>query len=292
MRKILLLFFYTCLTLFLVACGSADETEGTDESTADTTTSEENGTEKGEMETLVVGASNVPHAEILEEARPLLAERGIELVIETFQDYILPNTALDEGDLDANYFQHIPYLNLQIEEHGYDFVSAGGIHIEPIGVYSKRHESLHDLPEGGTILMGNSVANHGRILTMLEKEGIIKLDENVDKTEATVEDIIENPKNLQFNYEFEESYLPQVYENDEGDAVLINSNYALDVGLNPLEDSIAIEDSDSPYANVIAVRRGDENLEKIQILVEVLRSEEIQQFILDKWNGAVVPVSE
>lgn len=288
MRKAVLFVFLMIAMLALVACGAAEEAEGQDHSA---TPNEEN-SDNGEMETLIVGASNVPHAEILEEAKPLLEEQGIELIIETFQDYVLPNKALDEGSLDANYFQHIPYLNLQIEEHGYDFVSAGGIHIEPIGVYSKRHDSLDELPDGAIILMGNSVANHGRILAILEKEGIITLDENVDKTEATTEDIIDNPKNLQFNYEFEESYLPQAYENDEGDAVLINSNYALDVGLNPLEDSIAIEESDSPYANVIAVRRGDEDLEKVKTLVEVLRSEEIQDFILDTWGGSVVPVSE
>jgi len=294
MRKAVLFLFVSTI-LVLAACGSADETEGTEndtESAHETETTEEVSDSEEEMETLVVGASNVPHAEILEEAAPLLQEKGIELVIETFQDYILPNTALEEEDLDANYFQHIPYLNLQIEEHGYDFVSAGGIHIEPIGLYSKRHTSVDEIPEGGTILMGNSVANHGRVLAMLEKEGLITLDDGVDKTEATVEDIIDNPHDLQFNYEFEESYLPQVYENDEGDAVLINSNYALDVGLNPMEDSIAIEDSDSPYGNVIAVRNGDEELEKIKILVEVLRSEEIQDFILETWEGSVVPVSE
>lgn len=299
MRKALLFFLSISIIFLLVACGSAEETEGTDDTTNDSTNettaseqSDEGNASDGEMETLIVGASNVPHAEILEEAAPMLEEKGIELVIETFQDYILPNTALEEGDLDANYFQHIPYLDLQIEEHGYDFVSAGAIHIEPIGVYSKRHSSLDEIPEDGTILMGNSVANHGRVLSMLEREGIITLDESVDKTEATVEDIVDNPKNLQFNYDFEESYLPQVYENDEGDAVLINSNYALDVGLNPMEDSIAIEDSDSPYGNVIAVRNGDEELEKVKILVEVLRTEEIQDFILEKWNGSVVPISE
>src|SRR5690625_1572873 len=294
-RDLLFVLLFGAL-LILAACGSDEPTDAkngeTEAETADDAEETTEATENGEMDTLVVGASNVPHAEILEEAAPLLEEQGIELVIETFQDYVLPNTALEEEDLDANYFQHIPYLNLQIEEHGYDFVSAGGIHIEPIGVYSKRHDSLDELPEEGTILMGNSVANHGRVLSMLEREGLITLDESVDKTEATVEDIVENPKNLQFNYDFEESYLPQVYENDEGDAVLINSNYALDVGLNPMEDSIGIEDSDSPYSNVIAVRSGDEDLEKVKTLVEVLRTEEIQEFILDKWDGSVVPVSE
>src|SRR5690625_3383190 len=193
MRKTMLFVLLMGTILVLAACSSADETESTEDETetteAEAETSEEASDNEGEAEeeTLIVGASNVPHAEILEEAAPLLGEQGIELVIETFQDYILPNTALEEEDIDANYFQHIPYLNLQIEEHGYDFVSAGGIHIEPIGLYSKRHESIDDIPEGGTILMGNSVANHGRDLAMLEREGLLTLDESVDYKAATVE---------------------------------------------------------------------------------------------------------
>lgn len=287
MRKFILSSMYIVMLTLMIACGGGgEEQEAVNENNEATSVDGEG------METLVVGASNIPHAKILEKASPLLEEKGIDLVIETFQDYVLPNTALDEGDLDANYFQHVPYLELQIKEHGFDFVDAGGIHIEPIGVYSKKHESLEEIPEGGQILMGNSVANHGRILSLLERENLIKLEDGVDRTKATIEDIVENPKDLKFNYEFEESYLPQVYENDEGDAVLINSNYALDVGLNPMEDSIAIEDADSPYVNVIVVRAGDEDKEKIKTLVEVLRSPEIQNFIIDEWNGAVVPVTK
>ncbi|WP_064092888.1 MetQ/NlpA family ABC transporter substrate-binding protein [Rossellomorea aquimaris] len=245
-----------------------------------------------ESKELVVGASNVPHAEILEKVKPILEEKGIELKIETYQDYILPNKDLDNGDLDANYFQHIPYLEAQKEEHGYDFENAGGIHIEPIGVYSQKYKSLEELPEGATILMSNSVADHGRILTLLEEKGLITLNEGVDKTKATLDDIAKNPKKLQFDYEYEAALLPQLYENGEGDAVLINSNYAIDSGLNPLKDSIAIEDKNSPYVNVIAVNKGDENKEEVKALVEALRSKEIQDFISEEWDGAVVPVSE
>lgn len=194
--------------------------------------------------------------------------------------------------MDANYFQHIPYLESQKKEHGYDFVNAGGIHIEPIGVYSKKYKTLEELPKGATILMSSSVADHGRILTMLEKEGLIKLKDGVKKEEATVEDIAENKKDLKFDYNYEAALLPQAYNNGEGDAVLINSNYAIDAGLNPLKDSIAIEDKDSPYVNVIAVRKGDEDKEKIKALVEVLHSKEIQDFILKEWGGAVVPVNK
>ncbi|SHS05389.1 ABC transporter substrate-binding protein [Mycobacteroides abscessus subsp. abscessus] len=282
MKKFLSLFLSLAVALVLAACGTAKE----DESNAG------EGEEEAETTELVVGASNVPHAEILEEAKSLLAEKGIELKIETFQDYILPNQALESGDLDANYFQHIPYLESQMAEHGYDFANAGGIHIEPMGVYSKKYKSLEELPEGAHIIMSSSVADHGRILTMLEKEGLITLKEGVNNVEATVEDIAENPKNLHFDTEYEASLLPQIFNNDEGDAVLINSNYAIDAGLNPIEDSIAIEDKESPYVNVIAVRKGDENSEAIKALVEVLHSQEIQDFILEKYEGAVVPVSE
>ncbi|WP_019414549.1 MetQ/NlpA family ABC transporter substrate-binding protein [Paenisporosarcina sp. TG20] len=244
----------------------------------------------GDSKELLVGASNVPHAEILEKAKPLLEEQGIELVIETYQDYVLPNKDLESGDLDANYFQHVPYLTSQIADHGYDFVNAGGIHIEPIGVYSKKYKSLDELPDGGTILISNSVADHGRILSMLEAEGLLTLAEGIDKTKAEVKDIVENPKNLQFEAEYEAALLVQMYQNEEGDAVLINSNYAIDAGINPLEDSIAIEKSESPYVNIIAVQAGNENNEEIKALVKVLKSKEIQDFILEEWGGSVVPV--
>ncbi|WP_077214593.1 MetQ/NlpA family ABC transporter substrate-binding protein [Bacillus dakarensis] len=287
MKKWLSLLLAVSFVLLLAACGGGNaEEEPTEGGEAEGDTATE------ETTTLVVGASNVPHAEILEEAKSLLEEKGIELQIETFQDYVLPNQALEAGDLDANYFQHIPYLEGQIAEHGFDFVNAGGIHIEPIGVYSQEYKSLDELPDGAHIIISNSVADHGRILSMLEKEGLIKLNEEVEKTTATIDDIIENPKNLEFDTEYEASLLPQIFNNGEGDAVLINSNYAIDAGLNPLEDSIAIEESDSPYVNVIAVRSEDENKEAIKTLVEVLRSEEIQNFILEKYEGAVVPVTE
>lgn len=281
MKKWLIGFLTAAIVLVLAACGGGEET----------TDKEESGSSE-EDKTIVVGASNSPHAIILEEVKPLLEEQGYDLQIETFQDYVLPNTALEEGELDANYFQHIPYLEAQKKEHGYDFVNAGGIHIEPIGVYSKKYKSLEELPEGATILMSSSVPDHGRILTMLEKEGLITLKDGVVKEEATLDDIAENKKNYKFDYQYEAALLPQVYNNDEGDAVLINSNYAIDAGLNPIEDSIAIEDKESPYVNVVAVRSGDEEKEKIKALIEVLHSKEIQDFILKEWSGSVVPVKE
>jgi D-methionine transport system substrate-binding protein len=284
MKKLWSLTLLLVLSVVLAACGgTSNEAE---DNTGTSNTTEEESTK------LVVGASNVPHAEILEEAKPLLEEKGIELEIETFQDYVLPNKALAEGDLDANYFQHIPYLEGQIAENDYDFVNAGGIHIEPIGIYSKKYKSLDELPEGAEIIMSSSVADHGRALSLLEANGLLTLKEGIDKTAATVEDIADNPKKLTFKTDIEAALLTQVYNNDEGDAVLINSNYAIDAGINPLEDSIAIEDSKSPYVNVIAVRSEDENNEAIKTLVEVLHSKEIQDFITNEYGGAVVPVSE
>ena len=269
--------------LALAACGTKDKEDGASGS------NNAAGGDK-ELTKLVVGASNTPHAVILEKVKPLLKEKGIDLEIETYQEYILPNKDLESGLLDANYFQTIPYLESQIADFGYDFVNAGGIHIEPMGVYSKKYKSLDELPDGATVLMSNSVSDHGRVLEMLEENGLITLAEGVDKVKAELTDIVDNPKNLKFEPDYEAALLPTLYNNNEGDAVLINSNYAIDAGLNPLEDSIAIEKTDSPYVNVITVRSGDENSEAIKALVEVLTSEEIQEFILKEWSGSVVPV--
>lgn len=282
-KKVLASTLVSASVLALAACGSDDE---------GTNTGSTNNADKEESSTLVVGASNTPHAIILEQVEPILEEQGIDLEIETYQDYILPNQDLEGKEIDANYFQHIPYFEAQIEEFGYDFANAGGIHIEPIGVYSKKYNSLSELPEGATILLSNSVADHGRMLSLLEQEGLIKLKEGIDKTKAETSDIVENPKNFEFDANTEASLLYQMYENEEGDAVLINSNYAIDNGLNPLEDSIAIESSESPYVNIIAVRAGDEDSEKIKALVEALHSEKIQEFILEEWGGSVVPVTK
>lgn len=276
MKKWLGVILSLSLAFVLAACGASNDKSA----------------DKGGATKLVVGASNVPHAEILEQAKPILKEKGIDLEIKKFQDYILPNKALASKELDANYFQHIPYLNAQNKENGYNFVNAGGIHIEPIGVYSKKYKSLKDLPQGAHIIMSNSVADHGRLLSLLESQGLIKLKAGVDKTKATLKDIVDNPKKLKFDTKYEASLLPKIYNNGEGDAVLINSNYAIDAGLNPLKDSIAIEDKNSPYVNVIAVRKGDENRKEIKELVDVLHSKKIQDFILSKYKGAVVPVSK
>jgi len=281
MKKWLGALLAAVLVFALAACGG-----NKDENAA-------GGDKGGELVKLKVGASNVPHAEILEQAKPLLEEKGIDLEIITFQDYILPNKALADKDIDANYFQHIPYLEAQMEEHGYNFVNVGGIHIEPIGLYTKKYKSVEELPNGATIIMSNSVADHGRILSMLQEKGLIKLKEGVDKTRATVNDIVENPKKLKFKADVDAGLLPQVYQNGEGDAVLINANYALDAGLDPAKDPIAVESpKDNPYVNIVAVRKGDENRKEIKTLVEVLQSKEIQDFITEQYKGAVIPAAE
>ncbi|QIZ68856.1 MetQ/NlpA family ABC transporter substrate-binding protein [Geobacillus subterraneus] len=281
MKKWLGALLAALLVFALAACGGNNN----DENAA----GEDKG---GGLVKLKVGASNVPHAEILEQAKPMLKEKGIDLEIITFQDYILPNKALADKEIDANYFQHIPYLESQMKEHGYDFVNAGGIHIEPIGLYSKKYKSIEELPDGATIIMSNSVADHGRILSMLQEKGLIKLKEGVDKTKATVNDIVENPKHLTFKADVDAGLLPQIYQNGEGDAVLINANYALDAGLDPAKDPIAVESpKDNPYVNIVAVRKGDENRKEIKTLVEVLQSKEIQDFIKEKYKGAVIPAA-
>lgn len=242
------------------------------------------------QDTLKVAATSVPHAEILEYIEPILNEDyGIELEIVVVQDYVTPNQFLDSKDVDANYFQHIPYFNNQIEEFGYDFANAGGIHIEPIGIYSQDYSSLDQLPDGATIIFSSSVADHGRILSLLEVAGLIELND-VNRIEATINDIVSNPKNLVFKSDIEASLLPTAYNNNEGDAVIINTNYALQAGLNPLEDAIFLENEDSLFVNIVAVRSEDIDSESINALIEVLSSEIVVNYINEKYEGAVVAV--
>ncbi|RCW62516.1 MetQ/NlpA family ABC transporter substrate-binding protein [Saliterribacillus persicus] len=297
MKKILALLFAALLIFVLAACGTSENEE-----TEDTTNGTEEETEAGSEEeteeadaeptTIVVGATSVPHAEVLEEAAPLLEEENITLEIETYQEYVLPNEDLDNGTLDANYFQHIPYLNDQMEQVGYDFVNLGGIHIEPMGIYSKNITSVDEIPEGTEVIMSRSVADHGRILSLLQNEGNITLDDSIDPIAATVDDVTENPLNLEFDASIDAGLLPEFYEREEDALVAINTNYAIEAGLAPSDDALILEGSESPYVNVIAARSEDEESEALQKLVEVLRSEEIQNFISEEYQGAVVPVTE
>ncbi|OXS74075.1 methionine ABC transporter substrate-binding protein [Lysinibacillus sp. KCTC 33748] len=284
MKKFLTGLFLSVLVLALAACGAGKKDDtNSNASSGDKSDNKEN-------VTLTIGASNTPHAVILEKAKPALAKEGIDLKIETYQDYVLPNQHLESGELDANYFQHLPFLELSMKENGYDFVNAGAIHIEPIGIYSKKYKTLEDLPKGATILLSSSVSDHGRMLSLLEAKGLIKLKDGVDKTAAEIKDIAENPKNFKFDANTAPEMLVQMYENNEGDAVLINSNFAIDNNINPLKDAISLEDKESPYVNIVAVRAGDETKPEIKKLIEVLKSKEIQDFIIEEWKGSVVSV--
>jgi D-methionine transport system substrate-binding protein len=275
MKKIISFIVLAILAIALTACGGEKDDS-----------SDSAGNKK-----LVVGASAVPHAEVLDAAKPLLKEKGIDLEVQVFQDYILPNVTLRDKDLDANYFQTPGYLALQMEENkDFDFVSVGEIHKEPIGIYSKEFKSLKDLPNGAKIIMSDSLSDHGRILPIFEKEGLIKLKEGVGAN-ARVEDIVENPKNLDFSTLIEAKLLATSFESGEGDAVVINTNYALEGNVDIGKYGIAFEGDDVVPANLVVVRSEDKEREEIKALVEVLRSNEIQDFILEKYQGAVT-VSE
>ncbi|CAM3484661.1 MetQ/NlpA family ABC transporter substrate-binding protein [Helicobacter sp. UBA3407] len=241
-------------------------------------------TEKTEMEKLIVGATPEPHAVMLEKVKETLAKEGITLEIKEFTDYVTPNKSLDDGSLNANFFQHKPYLDSFNKEHKTNLVSVAGIHLEPMGVYSKKIKNLDELKEGDMISLPNDPSNGARALRILEANGLIKLQENVEL--PSVQNIIENPKNLKFK----EMDAPQLARAlGDVSASVINTNFALLAGLNPLNDAIALESKDSPYVNIIAVKGGNEKDARIQKLIHSLQSEEMRQFILDQYKGAILP---
>lgn len=240
---------------------------------------------------IIVGASPGASEQVLEFAKPLLKEKGYDLEIVMFNDYILPNKALDAGEIDANLFQHIPFYNLQVEENNFDFAIASEVYIAPIGLYSQRYKTVDEIPEGAEIYFSNSVADHGRILSLLERQKLITLDAKVtDKTKATLDDIVENPKKLIFTTDFAPELLPQMYKQDEADIVIINTGYAVNAGLHPQKDAFVVEDNSSVYVNIVAVQKGDENSPKIKALDEVLTSQAVKDFIVETFEGDFVPV--
>ena len=242
------------------------------------------------LETIVVSATAEPHATILEFIKPVLAEKGYDLQIEILDNFYIFNLALNEGDVDANYFQHVVYFDKEVKEKAYDLANAGAIHIEPFGFYSPTISSLEELQDGAKVIISNSVADHGRLLAILEENGLIKLAEGVERSSATVEDIEENSKNLNF-IEVNPEMLASAYSNADGDLIGINGNYAIGAGLNPNEDALLLESGENnPYVNIVACRNGDEDSAKIQALVEALKSEETQAFILEQFGGSVIPV--
>ena len=238
-----------------------------------------------EPSVLKVGATPVPHAEILNFIKPLLEKENIILEIVDFQDYVQPNTALADKELDANFFQHQPYLDNFIKERSLDLVSVGNVHVEPLGLYSKTIKDISELKEGSTIAIPNDSTNAARALLLLQSNGIIKLKEG-SGIEATEKDIAENPKKIKIQ-PAEAAQLPRVLE--DVDAAVINTNYALPANLNPTKDALIIEGKDSPYANIVVVRKGDENRAEIQKLIEILNSDEVKKFLEEKYDGAIVP---
>lgn len=267
----------TLIAGVLTGCGSGKESNSSQEATQTSET------------TLKVGASLTPHAEILEKAKPILAKEGVNLEIVKIEDTVTPNTGLVEKSLDANFFQHQPYLDDFNKENKTDLVSAGAVHYEPFGIYAGKVKDLSALPEGATVAVPNNVTNEARALLLLQQEGLLKLKDGVD-IKATINDIVENTKNIKFKEITPEQLvrsLPDV------DVAVINGNYAIEGGLH-VKDALAVESNQSvaakTYANIIAVRKEDQENEAVKKLVTVLQSEEIKKYINDTYDGAVVPI--
>ena len=243
--------------------------------------------------TIKIGASSTPHAEILEFAKPILAEQGIDLDIVVYDDYVFPNTHVEEGELDANYFQHTPYMDTFNEENGTHLVSVGLVHYEPFGIYPGKTATLEELADGATIAIPNDGSNETRALLLLQQEGLITLDEGVDaSSNATKYDIVDNPHNYEI-IEQEAAQIPLSLE--DVDIAVINGNYALQAGLNAGTDALAVEDASGDgaktYANILCVKEGNENNEAILALLDVLQSDEVAQFIDETYEGAVVAIT-
>lgn len=285
MKKLLALTLALVLCLGLAACGGGTSTDT--DTNADTSSDADT---NGDATTLTVGATPNPHAEILAQVKDDLAAEGIDLVVKEYSDYVVPNTAVEEGDLDANYFQHTPYMEKFNEENGTHLVSVGKIHYEPMGIYPGLTKTLEELPDGATIAVPNDATNEARALQLLAAQGLIELKEDAGLN-ATPNDITSNPKNLQFK-ELEAAMLPQTAS--EVDLSVINSNFAMEGGMNPATDSLASEDADSEaaqtFANIIAVKEGHENDPAIQALVKALQSDKVKEYIEKTYSGAVVAV--
>lgn len=272
----------------LAGCGSAADSAKSDESKG-ATEAQKAADSKDELQTIKVAASTTPHAEILAEAKELLKEEGYDLEVTEFEDYVQPNEVVESGDFDANYFQHTPYLDSFNEEKGTHLVSVGKIHYEPFGIYPGTKKDLSELADGDTIAVPNDTTNEARALLLLQDNGVITLKEGAG-LEATVNDIAENSKNIQIK-ELEAAQVPRVAE--EVAFVVLNGNYALEAGYTVKKDAIAYEKADSEaaqtYANIIAVKEGNEENEGVKALVKVLKSDTIKKFIEDKYEGAVIP---
>lgn len=294
-KKLALILTAAMIAGTLTACGGSAETaaetkettEGTETTEAAADTDAE--TQTGELQVITVAATAVPHAEILEAAKPILAEQGYDLQVTVFDDYVQPNNVVESGEIDANYFQHIPYLESFNAEQGTHLVNAGGIHYEPFGIYAGTESDLSNVSDGATIAVPNDTTNEARALLLLQDNGLITLSADAG-INATILDIEENPHNIEF-VELEAAQVPKVL--GEVSFAVINGNYALDAGLNAQTDALATETSDSlaaqTYVNIVAVKEGNEENEGIKALVNVLKSDEIKKFIEETYEGAVVP---
>ncbi len=236
--------------------------------------------------TVKVSVTSVPHAEIMEHIKPELEEKGITLELVVADDYDVHNRSLAEKEVDANFFQHIPFLEEQMADFDYDLQEFGKIHIEPLGVYSKKYDSLDELPDGATISLPNDPTNESRALGLLHRNGLIEMND-LSNLKSTVIDIKENPRNFKFQ-EIDAAMLARSL--DDVDASIINTNFALAADLDPVGDALAIEDADSPNVNILTIRSGDEDREELIILQETLMSDSVRDFINEKYEGAVIPV--
>lgn len=262
--------FVLLLSLLLVACGGGANDE----------------------KTIKVSCTAEPHATILEFVKPILAEQGYDLDIQILDNYFIFNKALDAGDVDANYFQHVPYFEKEVADYGYDLVNVGGVHIEPFAFYSKTYTSIDQINEDSEVVISNSVADHGRLLMILQNNGLLTLKDGVNAQEAVIADIDDSKSILkQANFkEVNPELLTMTFNGGDGDLVAINGNYALSAGLNPLEDSLIIESAgaDNPYVNILACKKGNENSDKIKALYSVLTSEDVKNFINETYTGSVI----
>lgn len=281
-KKLLSLALATILTAGLVTgCGSST-------SSSDQSSSQDNTQKK----TITVAASQTPHSEILAEAAKILEKQGYELKVTVFDDYVQPNNVVESGEFDANYMEHVPYMEQFNKENGTHIVNAGGIHYEPFGIDPGTKKKLDDLAEGDTIAIPNDTTNEARALLLLQDNGLLTLKDGAGLT-ATINDIKENPKKLKFQ-ELEAAQVAKV--KDEVAFVVLNGNYALEAGYSVSKDSIAYEKADSEaaktYVNIIGVKEGNENSDGIKALVKVLKSDDIKKFINDKYDGAVIPFED
>lgn len=263
MKKTLLLSLFAAVALTLSACGKSGDTS----------------------QKLVVAATAVPHAEILDVVKPILKEQGVELDVRVFNDYVQPNDQLVQKQVDVNYFQTEPYLDAYNRDRKTALVTVAGVHIEPFGAYSRKVKSLDELREGADVVIPNDPSNNSRALILLHNAGVLQLKDPTNAL-ATQRDIIANPKNLKFR-ELDSAMLPRVL--DQVDLALINTNYALDAGLNPTQDALAIESKDSPYVNFLVAREDNKDDPRVQKLAQALTSPQVKEFIAQKYKGAVLP---